>query len=142
MGPGMSSASAKQRCVRPSLRLLLLPAVLGALLSALLVVLLPASAQAATRWGPVRSSDRGALAGGTWASGTRLLNLTLTDATRGPKCAWVLVKAGGYAGPLHVCRGSQAVRFRVTQPGPVSISVCSGTRRAPAAATCRTKVLH
>lgn len=126
------------RLVGHLLRLMRLPAVTAVCL----VVLLPASAQAsATRWGPVRSTDRGALAGGTWDTGTRLLSLTLTDRSRGPKCAWAIVQAGGYSVPLHVCRSAKAFRFRVTQPGAVSVLVCSGTRRAAAGATCRTKVL-
>lgn len=138
MALGTSTGSAKVRRVRPLLRLLLLPALVGVCLT---VLMPPASAQDATRWGPVRSTDHGALAAGTWATGSRLLNLTLTDRTRGPKCAWAIVKAGGYSVPLHACGSSKAFRFRVTEVGAVSILVCSGTRRAAAGQTCRTKVL-
>lgn len=120
-----------------SLLRFLVPAVLGACL----VLQLSWSAQAATGWGPVRSKGAGAVGSGTWSPTTRLLGLTLTDRTRGPKCAWAIVKAGGYTVPLHVCNGTRALRFQVTQTGPVEILICSGTRRAAAGETCRTKVL-
>ncbi len=112
-----------------------------AVIAACLVVLVPASAQAATHWGPVRSKDRGAVATGAWDTGTRLLSLTLSDRSRGPKCAWAVVKAGGYTVPLHVCRTTKAFRFQVTETGPVSVLVCSGSKRSATVTTCRTKVL-
>jgi hypothetical protein len=141
MALGTSSGSAKVRRVRDLLRLLRAPAVVGACLAVCLVVQLPASAQAATRWGPVRSKDRVAVASGTWDTGSRYLTLTLSDRSRGPKCSWVVVKAGGYAVPFHACGSTKALAFRVTETGPVSLVVCSGTKRAAAATTCRTKVL-
>lgn len=131
MALGWSSVFARVRSVR---RLLVI-------LGVCLVVLMPAAAHAATRWGPVRSTDRLAAATGTWAGGSRILSLTLVDRSRGPKCAWAVVKAGGYTVPLHVCRGSKPFRFRVTETGAVSMLICSGSRRAAAGATCRTKVL-
>lgn len=139
LAPVTASGSAKVRRVRDlSLpRLVRVTIVVGLCL----VVLLPASAQAATRWGPVRSKDRVAVVSGTWDTSTRYLNLTLSDRSRGPKCAWAIVKAGGYAVPFHACGGSRLLPFRVTETGPVTILVCSGSKHAATGETCRTKVL-
>ena len=107
-----------------------------------LLVLVPASAEAATRWGPVQSHDRVAVASGSWSTTTRYLALTLTDRSRGPKCAWGIVRAGGYTVPFHACGSTRSLAFRVTETGPVTILVCSGSKRAAAGATCRAKLLR
>lgn len=118
-------------------------AVLISISASMCLSMSPASAQAGTRWGPVRAVHGAAVASGTFqASATPpVLEFVLTDRTAGPKCGWAVVTAGTYVVPLHACGGARAFRLKVTETSGLQVAVCSGTKRHPAMATCRTKVI-